>query len=145
MPTVRTPSWILVRSEAADPDALRGSWVAVTALFGAQVSLSVLGIATVKNWGGQARDSLAAGNYASPAIWWTMVGAAAYLISFLFWLVLLTRAPLSVIYPLSVGTTLCLTLLASIVLFDERPSPLQLTGSALILLGVGMIGSGLNR
>ena len=131
--------------DGTDPDALRGSWTAAAFIFGAQVSLSVVGIGLVKQWGAVAKDSLAAGAYWAPAVWWTALGAAAYLTSFLLWMLLLTRAPLSVIYPLSVGVTLLLTLASSVILFQERPSFVQLAGSALVLLGVALIGSGLDR
>ena len=119
--------------------------MAVATLFAAQVSLSVLGIALLKHWGEGARSSIGASHFGAASVWWTGLGALAYLASFLLWMVLLTRAPLSVVYPLSVGVTLCLTLVASVLMFHERPSAVQLLGSALVLLGVGLIGSGLNR
>jgi drug/metabolite transporter (DMT)-like permease len=134
-----------VSTEAPDPDALRGSWAAVSLLFVSQVSLSVLGIGLVKHWGEGARASLAGKDFSAPAVWWTTVGASAYLVSFLLWMLLLTRAPLSVVYPLSVGATLCLTLGLGVAIFHERPSLVQLIGASLILLGVGLIGSGLSR
>ena len=141
----RRPSRTSMLSEETSPDALRGPVVLVVMLFLAYTMLSVVGIVLVKKWLPEAQTNVSAGRLNSAAVWWSVLGAAAYISSFLLWLGLLTRAPLSVAYPVAVGATLCLTLVASLWIFKERPTAIQLVGSALVLLGITLIGSGLRR
>lgn len=132
-------------SEETSPDALRGPIVVVAILFFSYTALSVLGIVLVKRWLPDATANVRAGQLNSAAVWWSLLGASAYIVSFLLWMGLLTRAPLSVAYPVAVGATMCLTLVASLWIFKERPTNVQLLGSVLVLAGISLIGSGLRR
>jgi multidrug transporter EmrE-like cation transporter len=132
-------------SEGSSPDALRGPLIIVAGLFVSYTALSVIGIVLIKKWLPDATTNVSAGQLNSAAVWWSALGASAYLVSFLLWMGLLTRAPLSVAYPVAVGATMCLTLVASLWIFKERPTVVQLMGSALVLTGISLIGSGLRR
>ena len=62
-------------------------------------------------------------------------GLAAYVLSTIFWLALLTKAPLSLLYPLlSVGYVI--VLLVGWLFFKERVTPLRWYGVGLISLGI---------
>jgi multidrug transporter EmrE-like cation transporter len=132
-------------SEETSPDVLRGPLIVVASLFISYTVLSVTGIVLVKKWLPDATTSVRAGDMSSAPIWWSVLGASAYIVSFLLWMGLLTRAPLSVAYPVAVGATMCLTLVASLWIFKERPTAVQLVGSVLVLAGISLIGSGLRR
>jgi multidrug transporter EmrE-like cation transporter len=132
-------------SEETSPDALRGPIMLVAILFLAYTALSVTGLVLVKKWLPEATTNLRDGAMNSGPVWWSILGALAYIVSFLLWMGLLTRAPLSVAYPVAAGATMCLTLVASLWIFEERPTVLQLMGSALVLAGIVLIGSGLRR
>ncbi|HTY72690.1 MAG TPA: EamA family transporter [Actinomycetes bacterium] len=132
-------------AEQTSANALRGPVALVAILFVGYTLLSVAGIVLVKKWLPEAQTDVGAGRWNTAPVWWSAVGATAYVSSFLLWMVLLTRAPLSVAYPVAVGATLCLTLVASLWLFKERPTAVQLLGSAFVLLGIALIGSGLRR
>jgi multidrug transporter EmrE-like cation transporter len=132
-------------SEETSPDALRGPITLVAILFLAYTTLSVTGIVLVKKWLPEATTNVRDGALNSGPVWWTVLGALAYIASFLLWMGLLTRAPLSVAYPVAVGATMCLTLVASLWIFKERPTVLQLIGSGLVLAGISLMSSGLRR
>lgn len=63
------------------------------------------------------------------------VGASLYVFSFLTWMVILTRAPLIVAYPIAVGLTMSTSAVCAIFILGE-----QLTWSSVI--GVGLIFAG---
>jgi multidrug transporter EmrE-like cation transporter len=61
--------------------------------------------------------------------------------SFIAWMTVLAEMPLSAAFPLS-AVSYVLIILASAVVFHEPVGPLQLVGSAAILIGVWLIGRG---
>lgn len=73
--------------------------------------------------------------------WRLLLGLTAFGASALFWLVALSRLPLSTAYPV-VSTSYVIVLGASTVLFDERPGVMGWTGALLVTLGVALIGIG---
>lgn len=73
--------------------------------------------------------------------WKLLLGLAAFGASALFWLVTLSRLPLSTAYPV-VSLSYVLILGLSTVVLGERPSWIVWTGAALITLGVSLIGIG---
>lgn len=68
-----------------------------------------------------------------------VAGLACYGLSAALWLAVLSRMPLSLAYPL-VALAIVLVLIASSALLGETLPPLRLAGSALIVLGVILIG-----
>lgn len=73
--------------------------------------------------------------------WKLLLGLASFGASALFWLVTLSRLPLSTAYPV-VSLSYVLILGLSTVVLGERPSWIVWTGAALITLGVSLIGIG---
>ena len=132
-------------AKAANPDAVQGSMTALVVLFICYTSLSVVGVVLAKRWLTVAAVDVRSGNLFTGAVGGAAAGATAYAVSFVFWLVISTRAPLSVAYPVAVGVTAILTIIAGAVVFGERPTPLQMLGSVVVLAGVGLLTSGLRR
>ena len=88
---------------------------------------------------GQARlDWLNGGVIGWPAAL-ASVGIAFYVASFLLWLVILTRNPVSIAYPVAIGLTLIFVGLGAKLLLGEILSPARLGGMALILGGIILV------
>lgn len=73
--------------------------------------------------------------------WRLLLGLVAFGGSALFWLVALSRLPLSTAYPL-VSTSYVLLLVFSRIVLGERPSVTVWGGALLITVGVVLIGLG---
>jgi len=67
------------------------------------------------------------------------LGLIFFGIAFLFWLFILSKIQLNVIYPVSTSLTLCLVTLASWFLFKEYLSFYQILGIGLVVLGVFLL------
>lgn len=68
-----------------------------------------------------------------------IVGAALYALSFLFWLVALSRSQLSFIYPLFVGCGYASVTCASFLVLHESVSVVKIVGMSLVGLGVVLV------
>lgn len=73
--------------------------------------------------------------------WRLLLGFLSFGTSSLFWLVALSRVPLSVAYPV-VSLSYVIILGSSIVLLGERPTMTTWTGALLVMGGVALIGIG---
>ena len=73
--------------------------------------------------------------------WRLLLGLAAFGTSALFWLVALSRLPLSTAYPM-VSTSYVLILGFSSFVLGERPGPVVWAGALLITAGVALVGIG---
>lgn len=73
--------------------------------------------------------------------WQVVLGLLMFGLSATFWLVTLSRVPLSVAYPV-VSLSYVLILLFSVVVLDERPRPTVWIGALLIVSGISLIGFG---
>ena len=60
-------------------------------------------------------------------------------IAFLFWLFILSKIQLNVVYPISTSLTLCLVTVASWFLFKEYLSFYQILGIVIIIFGVFLL------
>lgn len=68
-----------------------------------------------------------------------LLGAALYAVSFLVWMVILSRNELSLVYPLMIGLTLVATTMVSWILLKEPLHMLRLTGIGIIFVGVVLV------
>lgn len=68
-----------------------------------------------------------------------VVGLGCYGFSAVLWLAVLSKLPLSAAYPL-VALAIVMVIAASNLLLGEAVSPIRIAGSALIVLGVALIG-----
>ena len=66
-------------------------------------------------------------------------GAALYVVSFLIWMVILTRHDLTLAYPTAIGLTLAFSTLAATVLLGETLPLVRLGGMVLIFLGIILV------
>lgn len=73
--------------------------------------------------------------------WKALLGLACFGASSLFWLVVLSRVPLSTAYPF-VALSYLIILGFSTIVLHERPPLLTWGGAALIMTGIVMIGAG---
>lgn len=73
--------------------------------------------------------------------WQILVGLAAFGTSAVFWLVTLSRVPLSTAYP-AVSMSYVLILAFSTLILGERPSATVWVGAGLIMGGISLIGIG---
>lgn len=73
--------------------------------------------------------------------WKALLGLAAFGASSLFWLVVLSRVPLSTAYPF-VALSYLIILGFSTAVLHERPPLLTWGGAALIMTGIVMVGAG---
>ncbi len=73
--------------------------------------------------------------------WQVVLGLAVFGLSAVFWLVTLSRVPLSTAYP-AVSLSYVLILAFSVIALGERPSIAVWTGALLIMLGITLIGIG---
>lgn len=71
-----------------------------------------------------------------------LTGLASFGVSAVFWLVTLSRVPLSTAYPM-VSLTYVLIVAWSALVLGERPSLLTWGGTALIVGGISLVGLGL--
>lgn len=73
--------------------------------------------------------------------WQIVLGLAAFASSAVFWLMVLSRVPLSTAYPMvSLGYVLILGF--SVLVLGERPSPTVWGGVGLIVAGISLVGIG---
>lgn len=73
--------------------------------------------------------------------WQVVLGLVVFALSAVFWLVTLSRVPLSTAYP-AVSLSYVLILAFSVIALGERPSLVVWTGALLIMLGITFIGIG---
>ncbi|MFA5785773.1 MAG: EamA family transporter [Actinomycetota bacterium] len=76
--------------------------------------------------------------FSTPAV---VAGFALFLGSSMFWLVALSRVPLSIAYPM-VSVSYVLILAFSFAALHEHPKLISLGGAALIVIGVVLVGLG---
>lgn len=69
-----------------------------------------------------------------------LVGLAAYTISSLLWIIVLSRVSLAVAYPLGAANYLVVAMLAT--LLGENVSPMRWLGTLIIVAGVVLVGAG---
>jgi multidrug transporter EmrE-like cation transporter len=106
-----------------------------TSLFVIYVVASSVGLLIVKGSIGNARLMPLQAALASSATWYLLLGCGFYGLSFTLWIVILSRMPLSVAYPISIGLTMAGTTLGAVTLLGEEMSWLKFAGMAVIFAG----------
>jgi len=76
-----------------------------------------------------------------PLLW---AGLALFAISAVFWLVVLSRVPLSIAYPLVGVSYILVVLIAKLVLHESVPA-LRWVGVVVVALGIAVIGASFRR
>ena len=106
-----------------------------TSLFVTYVVASSVGLLIVKGSIGTARLMPPRAALASPATWHLLLGCGFYGLSFTLWIVILSRLPLSVAYPISIGLTMAGTTLGAVMLLGEEMTWLKFAGMLTIFAG----------
>lgn len=73
--------------------------------------------------------------------WQVLLGLGTFGLSAAFWLVALSRVPLSVAYPV-VSVSYVLILVFSVLVLGESPNALVWVGALLVTIGIALIGVG---
>ena len=74
-----------------------------------------------------------------PLAGWAGLGIVLYGGSFLLWLYILSKNPVSWAYPIAVGVTLTVTVLGAYFVLGEKITVLQICGIALMLVAVVLL------
>ncbi len=90
----------------------------------------------------QARVQVAAGRLADGPVLAAAGGALLYAVSFVLWLVILSRVPAAPAYATAVSLTLAATAFLGWMVLEESLSAPQLVGFVLIASGVVLVASG---
>ena len=135
----------------AAPSLLGGGRAASLALLLISVFFAVVGQLTLKSamddigriGGAELKDPVATVLRAvrEPKLW---IGLALFGISAVFWLVVLSRVPLSVAYPL-VGLSYITVVLIARFFFHEHVPPLRWLGVTVVAMGIALIGFSFRR
>ncbi len=121
-------------------DKLTLSLLAGSALFNA-------GANTLMKFAFGGREGLLDGGFLKAALAialnpYALLSVGSFGVSFLFLSAALTRADLSVAYPVMSGLVYVLVLAVSTLLFSERVTALRIAGMAVILLGIWLVSVG---
>jgi multidrug transporter EmrE-like cation transporter len=115
---------------------------AVLGAFAGYVVLGVLGLVLLRANLAQAATLMRAGELARAPVLLAGLGALSYGASFVLWLVVLARVPLSVAYPIAVGVTIGFSTLFAWLLLREPINLRMLLGLVLIVAGVSLVSTG---
>jgi drug/metabolite transporter (DMT)-like permease len=108
-------------------------------MFAAYTLFSVSGMVLFKHAAPKLKVALAAGEaYLAPAAL-VCTGAGMYVLGFLLWLVILSREPLTVAYPIAVGLTMVFSAVLAVVVLKEHISWTMALGALLVLLGITLL------
>ena len=88
------------------------------------------------------RASFSNGAWERSEITAALVGALLYVAGAAFWLVILSRNDLSIVYPIAVAVTVLATTAAAIALFGESLTVWRAVGCILIIAGVALVARG---
>jgi drug/metabolite transporter (DMT)-like permease len=107
-----------------------------SALLAVYAIASVSSLLLLKTALPEAQQIWARGTILSMAALTIGLGVLLYGVSFLTWMVILSRQELSVVYPLAIGLTLAFSTLGAAALLDEAVSALRVLGILLIFAGL---------
>ena len=74
--------------------------------------------------------------------WVSIGGGCCYVVSFLLYLLLVSRSELSILFPIATGVSCILVLIASALILRETVSPLNWAGAAVIVIGILLVNLG---
>jgi multidrug transporter EmrE-like cation transporter len=120
--------------------AQRLSTVVVCA-FAGYVVLGVLGLVLLRANLSTAGALVRSGELMRGPVVFALLGALSYGASFVLWLVVLAKVPLSVAYPVAVGSTIAFSTLFAWLLLREPMSFRLLLGLVMILVGVTLVST----
>lgn len=108
-------------------------------LFAAYTVLSVAGLLLLRGNVSGAVAAVRGGGGGLQAVVLTAGGIVCYMAGFAFWLVILSRVPLTRAYPTAVGLTLVFTTGTAWALLGEKVGLRELAGAVAVFLGVWLL------
>lgn len=69
-------------------------------------------------------------------------GASMYVLGFLLWMVILTRSPLTVAYPIAVGLTMVFSTVCAVLFLRESLTWSTVAGMSLVFFGIVLLARG---
>lgn len=115
--------------------------VGVVGAFAGYVVLGVVGLVLLRANLATAGTLVRSGELTRAPVLLALLGALSYGASFLLWLVVLSRVPLSVAYPVAVGVTIAFSTLFAWLLLHEPMSLRLLLGLVMIVAGVTLVST----
>ncbi len=108
-------------------------------LYAAYAIATTAGLLLVKAWFPAARQAWAASDWLAGGSIAVVAGALLYVASFLIWLAIVERHPLTIAYPVAIGIAM-ITLSAGAAFFlHETLDAVRLVGMGLIVLGTVLV------
>ena len=100
---------------------------------------SVSGLTLIKFYLPMVRNANDSGHLVGISLLGIGIGFILYISSFLTWMIILERVPLSSAYPVAIGLTLMFSIISSMLFLNEAISFMKAVGIFMILLGVILI------
>ena len=120
----------------------RGNQVVLILMFAVYALLSAGGLILFK-MGGQDTAIQSSSSGLSLLLSWKMLaGILCYMLSFVLWLLIVSKTQLSLAMPLSVGVVNILVFLGSARYLHEEITPLKMIGLGVIIVGLFLITTG---
>ena len=120
----------------------RGNQVVLILMFAVYALLSAGGLILFK-MGGQDTAIQSSSSGLSLLLSWKMLaGILCYMLSFVLWLLIVSKTQLSFAMPLSVGVVNILVFLGSALYLHEEITPLKMIGLGVIIVGLFLITTG---
>ncbi|WP_158545934.1 multidrug efflux SMR transporter [Blastococcus sp. TF02A-30] len=113
----------------------------VVGAFAGYVVLGVVGLVLLRAHIGTAASLVRSGELLRGPVLLAALGALSYATSFVLWLVVLARVPLSVAYPIAVGATIAMSTLLAWLLLHEPMSVRLVLGLVTIVVGVALVST----
>lgn len=100
---------------------------------------SVAGMVMIKLWLPNVQAAWTSGqSMVRPGLMLSL-GAGLYVLSFLTWMIIIARSPLTVVYPIAVGVTMVLSTVSAILFLNENLSLTAVLGMFLVFSGVVLL------
>jgi len=100
---------------------------------------SVAGMIMIKLWLPNVQAAWASGQWALKPTIMLLLGASLYVLSFLTWMIIIARSPLTVVYPIAVGVTMVLSTASAIFFLNENLSLTAVLGMLFVFAGVVLL------
>lgn len=105
-------------------------------LFVVYVLAASAGLLLFKAWIPEAQQAWHQGNRFAHPVLMVAAGAALYIVSFGFWLVIVARMNLTIAYPIAIGATLVVLALGARLFLGEAVTPMKILGTLLVFAGI---------
>jgi multidrug transporter EmrE-like cation transporter len=113
--------------------------VVAVLLFAAFTLCTSCGLLLFKHGWPAFQEAMAAGRWWSRPALTVALGAGLYAASFLLWLLIASRLPLTIAYPVAIGLSLVAITTGAVLWLGEPLDWIRIAGGGLILVGIALI------